>query len=348
MNQGDQNHINNHAIRLLQMSEGFGVSRAVQLAAELGVADLLGDAPRSTDDLAAATSTHPGALYRLLRALAGVGLFTEVEPGRFGLTPAGAQLRGDHPESLRSWVMFQGLFNGVYAEAMHSLRTGEPTVPLVFGEPLFDHLHHHPEHGEIFNAAMAEHSRLTGKALAAAYDFTGVRQIVDVGGGDGSFLSAVLRANPEATGVVFDQPYLGDAAGKRIGAAGLGERCRYVGGDFLREIPSGGDVYLLKGVLHNWPDDQALVMLRNCRRAMGADGRLLLVEWVVPAGDVPHPSKFLDLAMLFVYGGRERTEQEYVALLTEAGLRISRILGSASTLNVLEVIPAGGERTPAL
>src|SRR4051812_22060939 len=213
MNQGDQNHINNHAIRLLQMSEGFGVSRAVQLAAELGVADLLGDAPRSTDDLAAATSTHPGALYRLLRALAGVGLFTEVEPGRFGLTPAGAQLRGDHPESLRSWVMFQGLFNGVYAEAMHSLRTGEPTVPLVFGEPLFDHLHHHPEHGEIFNAAMAEHSRLTGKALAAAYDFTGARQIVDVGGGDGSFLSAVLRANPEATGVVFDQPYLGDAAG---------------------------------------------------------------------------------------------------------------------------------------
>jgi hypothetical protein len=347
MDHGDRNQIRDHAFRLLQMSEGFGVARAVQLGAELGVADLLGDGPRTAEDLAAATSTHPGALYRLLRALAAVGLFTEVEPGRFGLTPVGERLRGDHPESLRCWVIFQGLFNGVYAEAMHSLRTGEPTVPLVFGEPLFAHLQHHPEHGRIFNAAMAEHSRLTGKALAAAYDFAGARQIVDVGGGDGSFLSAVLRANPGTTGVVFDQPYLAAAAGAQIGAAGLGERCRYVGGDFLREVPAGGDVYLLKGVLHNWPDDQALVMLRNCRRAMGADSRLLLIEWVVPGGDVPHPSKFLDLAMLFVYGGRERTEEEYVALLTEAGLGITRVLGSASTLNVLEVVPARGERAPA-
>jgi ubiquinone/menaquinone biosynthesis C-methylase UbiE len=347
MNHGDQNQ-KDHAFRLLQMSEGFGVARAVQLAAELGVADLIGDAPRSADDLAEATATHRGALYRLLRALAGVGLFTEVEPGRFGLTPAGEQLRADHPESLRSWVMFQGLFNGVYAEAMHSLRTGEPTVPLVFGEPLFAHLQHHPEHGRIFNAAMAEHSRLTGKALAAAYDFTAARRIVDVGGGNGSFLSAVLRAYPESSGVVFDQPYLSDAAGKQIGAAGLGERCTFVGGDFLRDIPSGGDVYLFKGVLHNWPDDQAVVMLRNCRRAMGADGRLLLIEWVVPGGDVPHPSKFLDLAMLFVYGGRERTQEEYVALLTEAGLRINRIMGSRSTLDVLEVVPAAEERAPAL
>jgi SAM-dependent methyltransferase len=346
MNHGAQHQSKENPFRLLQMSEGFGVARAVQLAAELGVADLLDDAPRRADDLAAATATHPGALYRLLRALAGVGLFTEVEPGRFALTPDGERLRGDHPESLRSWVLFQGLFNGVYAEAMHSLRTGEPTVPLVFGEPLFAHLQRHPEHGRIFNAAMGEHSRLTGKALAAAYDFTRARQIVDVGGGDGSFLSTVLRAFPGSAGVVFDQPHLSDAAGKRIGAAGLGERCRFVGGDFLREVPSGGDVYLLKGVLHNWPDDQAVVMLRNCRRAMGAGGRLLLIEWVVPGGDAPHPSKFLDLAMLFVYGGRERTEEEYVALLTEAGLRINRILGSPTTLNVLEVVPADEKRAP--
>jgi hypothetical protein len=326
--------------RLLQLSEGFGPARAIQLAAELRVADRLGDGPRSAEDLATAVSAHPGALYRLLRALAGVGVFTEVEPGRFGLTPVGELLRADHPQSLRSWVIFQGLFNSVYADAMYSLRTGTPTVPQVFGEPLFAHLRHHPEHGAIFNAAMAEHSRMTGKALADSYDFTSAHQIVDVGGGDGSFLSAILRANPEATGVIYDQPYLADAARNQVAAAKLDKRCTFVSGDFFQEVPVGRDVYMLKGVLHNWPDDEALTILSNCRHAMGSQGRLLLIEWVVPTGDTPHPSKFLDLAMLFVYGGRERTDEEYVSLLAKAGLRMDRVVGSAAALNVIEVVPA--------
>jgi hypothetical protein len=330
----------NETVQLLRLSESFGPAQAIQLAAELGVADLLGDGPRSAEDLAAAISAHPGALYRLLRALAGVGVFTEVEPGRFGLTPVGERLRADHPQSLRSWVKFQGLFTGVYADALYSLRTGAPTVPQVFGEPLFAHLRHHPEHGAIFNAAMGEHSRVTGKALADSYDFTGARQIVDVGGGDGSFLSVILGANPETTGVIYDQPYLADAARERVAATGLDKRCTFVGGDFLQEVPFGSDVYMLKGVLHNWPDDQALTILCNCRQAMGSHGRLLLIEWVVPTGDTPHPSKFLDLTMLFVYGGRERTEEEYVSLLAEAGLRLDRIVGSGSTLNVIEVVLA--------
>nr|AHE14696.1 EspM-like O-methyltransferase [uncultured bacterium] len=325
---------------LLRMAEGFGPTRAVQLAAELGVADLLGDGPRTAEDLASATSTHPDALYRLLRAVASVGVFTEVEPGRFGLTAIGDHLRADHPQSLRSWVLFQGLFNVVYAEAMHSLRTGEPTVPAVYGEPLFDHLRNHPEKAAIFNAAMGEHSRLMGPALAAAYDFTGLNQVVDVGGGDGSFLSGVLTAYPHCTGVVYDQPYVAEAAAKRLAAAGLAERCTFVGGDFLQQIPSGGDAYLFKGVVHNWPDDHAVTMLRNCRQAMKPEARLLLIEWVVPPGDAFHPSKFLDLAMLFVYGGRERTEAEFVALLARAGLRMARIVDSSSTLRVIEAVPA--------
>nr|AHE14775.1 EspM-like O-methyltransferase [uncultured bacterium] len=340
MDDTNQPNTNEAALTLLRMSEGFGATRAVQLAAELGVADLLADGPRSSDDLARATGTHPGALYRLLRALAGVGVFTEVTTGHFGLTEVGEHLRGDHPLSLRSWVRFQGLFTGVYAEAMHSLRTGEPAVPAVFGEPLFDHLKSHPEKGAVFNAAMGEHSRLMGPALAAAYDFTGMQRVVDVGGGDGSFLSGVLAAYPHLTGVVYDQPYVAEAAHKRLAAAGLGERCTFVGGDFLREVPPGGDAYLFKGVVHNWPDDDAVTMLRNCRRAMTPAARLLLVEWVVPPGDTFHPSKFLDLAMLFVYGGRERTEDEFARLLTAAGLRLTRIVDSTSTLRVIEAAPA--------
>nr|AHE14582.1 EspM-like O-methyltransferase [uncultured bacterium] len=334
---GHEGPIPDEAFALIRLAEGFGAARAVQLAAELGIADLLGDGPRSADDLAAATATHPGVLYRLLRALAGVGVFTEVEPGRFALTPVGERLRKDHPQSLRAWVLFQGLFNEVYAKAMHSVRTGTATAPLVYGEPLFAHLDRNPELGALFAEAMAQHSRLMGAALAAAYDFSGARRIVDLGGGNGSFLGAILRANPQATGVVYDLPYVADAARKQLAAAGLSERCTFVSGDFLHEVPPDADVYMLKGIVHNWPDDQAVVLFANCRRAMGPDSRLLLIEWVVPEGDVFHPSKFLDLAMLFVYGGQERTEREYRTLLGEAGLRLDRIVDTGSTLNVIEV-----------
>jgi hypothetical protein len=328
------------SFRLIQLSEGFGAARAVQLAAEIGVADHLGDGPRSATDLATATATHPGALHRLLRALAGVGVFTEVEAGRFALTPVGERLREDHPQSLRNWVLFQGMFNGVYAAAMHSIRTGGPTFPEVFGEPIFDYLDRHPDQGAVFNRAMAEHSRLTGAALAEAYDFSGAGRLVDVGGGDGSFLCAVLAAHPGAAGVVFDLPYVADAAQKQIAAAGLGDRCTFAGGDFLREVPAGGDVYLLKGIVHNWADDEARLLLANCRRAMGPTGRLLLIEWLVPTGDTPHPSKLIDLSMLLVYGGSERTEEEYADLLAGAGLRLAGVVGSASSLKVVEALPA--------
>jgi SAM-dependent methyltransferase len=187
---------------------------------------------------------------------------------------------------------------------------------------------------------MAEHSRLSGAVLAGAYDFGQSTRLVDVGGGDGSFLSALLRAHPQNTGVVFDLPYVADAAHKQLAAAGLGERCAFAGGDFLRGVPSGGDIYLLKGVIHNWPDHQAEAILANCGRAMGRQGRLLLIEWLVPTGDTPHPSKLIDLSMLLVYGGRERTEEEYVRLLDAAGLRLTRVLDAPSSLKVIEAMPA--------
>ncbi|MFC0437011.1 acetylserotonin O-methyltransferase [Kutzneria buriramensis] len=336
----DTDRREDHAFRLIQLAEGFGAARAVQLAAELGVADLLAGEPRGAADLAAAVPAHPDALYRLLRALASVGVFVEVEPGWFGLTPVGERLRTDHPQSLRSWVIFQGLLNTVYANAADSIRTGTATTAKIFGEPLFEHLRSHPEHRALFNAAMAEQSRVTGETLAHYYDFSRARQIVDVGGGNGAFLSAVLRANPELTGVVYDQPYLADDVERQLAATGLADRCGFLPGDFLDSVPAGADLYLMKGILHNWSDDDARAILANCRRAMDARGRLLLVDWIVPTGNAPHPSKFLDLTMLFVYGGRERTEAEHAWLLAEAGLKLARVIGPPSMLNVLEVIPA--------
>jgi hypothetical protein len=325
---------------LIRLAEGLSPARAVQLAAELGLADLLADGPRSADDLAAATSTDAGAVYRLMRTLAAEGVFTETSPGCFGLTGLGDLLRADHPHSLRSWVLFQEMFNDVYADAMHSIRTGEPTFAAVYGAPIFRFLEEHPEAGELFNTAMAQHSRLMATMLASVYDFTAVRRIVDVGGGDGSFLSGLLAEWTTLAGVVFDLPYVADAARKQLAGAGLGDRCVFAGGDMLREVPPGADTYMLKGVLHNWPDDDVVTVLRNCRQAMTADGRLLLIEWLVPTGDTRHPSKVVDLSMLFVYGGRERTEQEYAVLLAEAGLRLARVVGSSTSLTVIEAIPA--------
>jgi SAM-dependent methyltransferase len=326
-------------LSLIRLAEGFGFARAVQLAAELDIAGHLGDGPHTADDLATATSCHPGALYRLLRVLSAEGLFTEDPPGTFGLTPTSDRLRADHPQSLRSWVLFQGLFNTVYAGAIHSIRTGGPTFPVVFGQPIFEYLDGHPEQAAIFNAAMSQHSRIMAEQVAQAYDLSQARLIVDVGGGDGTFLSGLLGAWPDVRGVVLDLPHAQGAAHKQLASAGLGERCTFVGGDFLRDVPAGGDVYLLKGILHNWPDDDAAVILRNCRRAMRADGRVTLFEWLVPTDDTPHPSKLIDLSMLTVYGGRERTEPEFARLFQSAGLRLSRVVQSPP-LTAVEAVPA--------
>ncbi|GAA1739325.1 methyltransferase [Luedemannella helvata] len=337
MGQDDHGLASRDSLHLLRISEGFTPARAVQLAAELGLADLLADGPRGADELAAATSCHPGAVYRLLRALAAEGVFTETTRGRFALTPVGERLRVDHPQSLSAWVRFQSMFNEVYAAALHSVRTGEPAFPAVYGSPIFRYLEENPEQGALFNTAMAQHSRLLATVMAEAYDFSTTHTIVDVGGGDGSFLSGLLASWPDTSGVVYDLPYVADAARKQLASAGLGERCSFVGGDFLRDVPAGADAYVLKGVIHNWPDDQATTILRNCRQAMADGGRALLIEWLVPPGDTPHPSKLIDLSMLLVYGGRERTEQEYLALFADAGLRLSRVV-AAAPLTVVEAV----------
>ncbi|SFQ69048.1 O-methyltransferase [Amycolatopsis arida] len=323
-----------------QLHDGFVRARALQLAAELDVADLLGDGDRTADDLAAATATHPGALYRLLRLLAGCGVLTEVAPRRFALTTEGGPLRGDHPHSVKATLLSARLFLPVYADALHSLRTGEPAFPRTYGAPLFEYLQEHPDQATLFHAAMADASRLETAALLDAVDLGGARHVVDVGGGSGTLLGAVLRRHPGVTGVVLDRPHLAEAARTHAAAEGVADRLTFTGGDFFREVPGGGDVYLLKSIVHDWPDDAAVDILRICRAAMPPGGRLLLVERVLPAGDGDHPGKAMDFTLLVVLGGRERTEAEYAALLSAAGLRCTGVTPTACPLSVVEAVPA--------
>lgn len=327
-------------VQLFLMSEGVVISTALSLAAELGIADLLADGPRSGEELAQATSTHPRSLHRLLRLLGSVGVFTEAQPGRFALTPLGECLRSTVPGSMRSWLRMVGLkvWFHTYAEALHSLRTGEPAFARSVGMEFFDYLATHPQEGEIFNAAMSDFGRGVAAAVVQEYDFSGVDKAVDVGGGNGSLIGAILQANPRMTGILFDQSHVAEGARKSITAAGLSSRCDIVAGDFFSSVPAGGDAYILRWIIHDWDNDRALTILRNCRAAMKATARLLLVETVIPPGDEAHPGKLVDFVMLTALGGQERTADEYRRLLDEAGFRLNRIVATASPMSVLEAV----------
>lgn len=325
-------------VQLFLMSEGVVVSTALSLAAELGIADLLAAGPRSSEELAQTTSTHARSLHRVLRLLSSVGVFTEVQPGRFALTPLGECLRTGVPGSMRSWLRMVGLkvWFHTYGDALHSLRTGEPAFARSVGEEFFDYLASHPAESEIFNAAMSDFGQGVAAAVVQGYDFSAVDTAVDVGGGNGSFISAILRANPRMTGILFDLPLVAESARTSIAAAGLAKRCVVASGDFFTSIPAGGDAYVLRWIIHDWDHDRALTILRNCRDAMKRTGRLLVVETVIPAGDEPHPGKLVDFVMLTALGGQERTAEEYAQLLDEAGFQLKRIVPTASPMSVIE------------
>ena len=328
-------------LQLLMLSSGKVSSTALSLAAELGIADLLADGPRSSEELAQATSTHQRSLYRVLRLLSSVGVFTEVQPGHFALTPIGQLLRSGIPGSMRSWVRYAGLklWYHTYAEALYSLRTGEPALKRAVGAEIFDYFAAHPDDGAIFNEAMHDRTRGVSVAVVQEYDFSGIHKIIDVGGGHGVLIMAILHAYLEMTGVLFDLPHVAEGARQSIIEAGLAQRCEIVGGDFFSSVPADGDAYLLKSIIHDWDHDRALIILRNCRNAMKETARLLLVEMVIPPGDAFHPGKFTDFAMLTGHGGQERTEEEYAHLLDEAGFRVKRVVPTPSPFSVIEGLP---------
>lgn len=327
---------------LLRLVNGYQVTQALHVAATLGIADRLGDGPQSCEDLAVAAGADAPALYRLLRALAAVGVFRE-EPGRrFALTPLGAGLRADAPQPVGPWAVQVGqpYFWQTWGHLLHSVRTGENAFHALHGTGVWEYRARHPEAGVLFDAAMTALSRRVAGAVAGAYDFGPRRCVVDVGGGRGALLAAILTRHPHLRGVLFDQPLVIAGAGAVLQAAGVAERCDVVGGDFFAAVPEGGDTYVLKSVLHDWEDEPATAILRACRRAIAPDGRLLLVERVLEPPNEGAPAKLSDLNMLVAPGGRERTEEEYAALLAGAGFRLTAVLPAGGVVQLIEGVPA--------
>ena len=334
---------------LAELINGYQVSAAIGAFARLGVADALAEGPSTPAELAARLGADQRSLARLLEATLEAGLFEAQGDGRYALTPLGRLLRGDVEGSLRrlAIVSTDEWRWRAYGHLAHAVRTGEPGFVPAHGCRFWEYLAGHPAEAASFNETMSRISAARDAVLAGAYDFGDVQRLVDVGGGHGGLLCAVLARHPHLQGVVFDLPGVAAGARERLLEAGLAERCEVVAGDFLEAVPTGGDAYLLSWILHDWDDETALRILRNCRAAMKDDARLLVVELVVPAADDPVPApgvtrlvKQTDLEMLAVVGGRERTAVEFGELFAQAGFTLARILPlEGMPWRVLESVP---------
>jgi hypothetical protein len=328
---------------LFRAATGYMISAALHVATRLDIAEQLEAGPSHVRALAARAGVREDGLYRVMRALASVGIFAEQEPRTFALTPAAALMRKG-PGQLGDGIDFicDTLHLQAYGEMLHTVRTGVPSGEKVVGMPLFDYLARHPEYSSSFNNAMTAFSASVMPAVLQVYDFTGIDVLVDVAGGHGHVLTSVLRAYPAMTGVLFDLEHVIAGAAPLIEAAGVTARCRTASGDFFSAVPAGGDAYIMKHIIHDWEDDKAVAILSNIRTALGrtAGGRVILLEAVVPAGNEPGLSKLIDLEMMLMPGGRERTADEFSALFSRAGLRLSRIVPTESMLSVVEARPA--------
>ena len=329
------------AERVRRLVMGFRATQLVHVAAKLGIADLLQDGPRDASDLATAVRAHPRALYRLLRALTSLGLFAEIPGGQFRLTPLGDILRTDAPGSLRPLAQLYGeeWVWRAYGNVFHSVMTGRPAFEHVHGQGLFDYMRGHPEAAASFDRGMTAYSEQEAAAILGAYDFAGAATIVDIGGGAGALLVSILAAHPRARGVLFEQPGVIDRARDPMTRAGVVDRCVLEGGDFFERVPSGGDLYVLESVLHNWDDTDGAAILRTCRSAMQRGARLLVIERVIPEGNEPSEAKLFDINMLVMLSGLERTVGEYRTLLRNGGFDLTRVIPTAAAVSVLEATP---------
>lgn len=327
---------------LFRMLFGFPVTQLIYVAAKLGIADLLNDGPKSSQELAARTGANADRLHRVMRALSSVGVFEDTGARGFALTPVASLLRSDRPGSARPMAIFLGEQSyPCWTELLHGVMTGETPAERVYGMAHFEYLQQHPEASAVFDATMSAISRRALEGVVTTYDFSGARIVVDVGGGQGVLIAGILRANPALRGILFDRPNVIAGADGALAAAGVAERCELVGGDFFAELPSGGDIYVLRNVIHDWDDGPAIDILRNCARAMAADGRVLVMESIIEAGDSPPAAKFLDLQMLVMNGGRERSADEFRALYTAAGLELRRIIPVTIDSRIVEGARAG-------
>ena len=332
---------------LLKTLTGSWISRAVYAAAKVQIADHLADGPRTAEELAAEIGVAARPLYRLLRALAGVGVFAWDAGERFRLNPTAELLREDAPDSLWAMAVMLGEEQDrCWADLIETLRTGERAFDRLYGRPVFDYLREHPEQARIFDAAMSGWSGRETRAMLEAYDLSGVETLADIGGGVGSKIAAVLGRYPAMRGLLFDVPQAVEKARPLLEAAGVSDRCVVVGGDFFRGVPGGADAYLLSHVLHDWDDAKAGLILDNLRRGTPKGARLLVLEYVVPDvvsahdGDGVSFGKLLDLHMMLVPGGLERTKAEYERLLADHGFRVTRVVPSPGDVSVIEGVPA--------
>ena len=325
---------------LSQMIMGFRTTQLLHVAAKLGIADLLAGGPRSARELAAECKCNEDALYRTLRALANAGVLIELGQQRFELAPTGELLRSGVRGSLRGAALLYGepwVWNA-YGQLLHSVRTGEPAFDHAHGVRFFDFLRDNDDAAKTFNDAMSSFSEQEITALLTAYDFSREHRVVDVGGGHGRLLGALLRSHPKLCGTLYDLPHVVEGA-HDLEATELAGRAAILGGDFFEHVPPGGDVYLLKSVIHDWDDACAIRILENCRIAMQDDARLLLLERVVGDPTEPSEAKLFDINMLAMLGGRERTQYEHQALLHSAGFRLTRLISTRSPLSILEAMP---------
>ena len=323
-----------------RMMNGIQLTQLIYIAAKLKIADHLANGPQPVTQLASVTETHADSLYRILRTLAGLGVFHEEEGRRFRLTPAAEILRSRVPGSLRAAAEARGedWTWRAYGALIESVRTGQTGFDHVYGKNTFDWFAENPAAARIFDESQAAGTARSAAAVTGAYDFSAARVVVDVGGGNGTLLAAILRRYPAPRGILFDLPHVVDVA-KPVMDADISRRCQFVGGDFFKSIPEGGDTYVMKYILHDWEESRARVILSNCHRVMAGRAKLLVVEDLVCGPNIPCDAKLGDVNMLARTGGRNRTEQEYRDLLSEGRFDVQRILPAAGNLVVIEAVP---------
>lgn len=326
--------------QMMQMITGFWTSCCIYTAAKLNIADYLADQPQTVFQLAETTHSHSPSLYRVLRALSGVGIFNENEHGTFSNTPLGDTLKSDVPGSMKAMALAQlGDHYNAWGNLLYSVKTGKTAFDYVEEMPVWKYYETHPDEGINFMKAM---SGLTGAVtmnVLPAYDFTPFKTIVDIGGGNGALMMAVLNVAQQAQGIVFDEEYVVNETTDSIAAKGLTNRCHAVAGSFYDFVPKDADCYLMKMILHDWDDEHSLKILTNCNAAMKSGSKLLILESVIPGKNIPHPGKFMDINMLAMTGGKERTEKEFAALIEKAGLRFSKVIPTHSPMfSIVEAI----------
>jgi ubiquinone/menaquinone biosynthesis C-methylase UbiE len=330
------------AFQMLQFVTGFWMSRAVFVLAKLGIPDLLQSGPKGVEELAQATETHAPSLYRLLRALASNGVVKTESDGRFALTPLSETLVTSAPGSLR-WFIISELGQEhfpAWGNLMHSVKTGEIAFDNHFGVDIWGYFGQNPADAAVFNDSMSGMTAAANEAIMSRYDFSPFNTVVDIGGGHGGLITSILKQNQQAKGVLFDAGVVIEGARPRLEAAGVADRCEAVAGDFFKAVPGGGDAYVMKWIIHDWEDEKAIRILKNCRSQMQPNGRLIIVDCVVPENDEPDFSKTFDLNMLVMTGGKERTATEFEQLLAAAGFKLLRVIPTDLPTSIVEAEPA--------